>query len=321
MDQNYRVILIGAVKTSLLTLKKLAEHKFNIVGVFGYEPKDATNVSGLTDMSIFSKGNNIPYFGYQNIIEKRLIEIAQSLNPDIIFAVGFSQLLSNEWLEMPRYGCIGFHPMMLPKGRGRAPVAWSILEERSAAATFFLMNEIADSGPILAQKLIEIEPEEDAQSLGTKINKTMTELLDTWLPDLKRGIWNPQPQDESLASYYGVRRPSDGWIDWNKSAIEIDLLIKATTHPYPGAYFYYLGQKIIVRKSKLEKDLKMKGVVGRVLLLENENFLVQCGDGLIWIKELEIPESITIKVGSRLKMNIEDEIIKIRKILKDKNYE
>lgn len=183
------------------------------------------------------------------------------------------------------------------------------------------MNEIADSGPILAQKFIEVEPEEDAQSLSTKINKTITELLDTWLPDLKRGIWNPQPQDESLASYYGVRRPSDGWIDWNKSAKEIDLLIKATTHPYPGAYFYYLGQKIIVRKSKLEKDLKMKGVVGRVLLLENEKFLVQCGDGLIWIKELEIPESITIKVGSRLKMNIEDEIIKIQRILKDKNYE
>ena len=321
METNYRVILIGAVKTSLSILKKLVEFKFNVVGVFGYEPKDATNVSGLTNMSLFSKENNIPYFGYQNINEKRLIDIAQSLNPDIIFAVGFSQLLSKEWLEIPRYGCIGFHPMMLPKGRGRAPVAWSILEERSAAATFFLMDEGTDSGPILAQQFIEVEPEEDAQSLSMKINKTMSELLDAWLFDLKKGIWDPQPQDESLASYYCVRKPSDGWIDWNKSAKEIDLLIKATTHPYPGAYFYYSGQKIIVRKSELERGLKMKGVVGRVLLVKDEKFLVQCGDGLIWIKELEIPESITIRVGSRLRMKIEDEIIKIRRILEDKKYE
>lgn len=310
----YKVIVVGAVKGTEITINLLVKHGFEIAAIFGHEPKNETNVSGLFNLSEIANKNNIPYFGFQNINSIDIVEKVNDIKPDIVFAVGFSQLLKNEWLTIPKLGCIGFHPTNLPLGRGRAPIAWLVLNETKGAACFFLMGNGADDGPIFAKEVFDITANDNADSVAKKISVAMEKALDSWLPELKSGIWNPIPQDEINASYYGIRKPDDGIIDWKESYQNINKLIKASSKPHPGAYFYFQGEKIIVWDCEIELSLNIKGVNGRVLLInETKGYLIQCGIGLIWIKSLTHESNISIKVGDYLGYKVEDEIQKLWK--------
>ena len=314
----YNVLVIGAVQTTAITIEKLIEHGFKIVGVLGHEPDNIENISGWANLKEISKIRHLNYLGYKNINNKECVDWAAEKKPDIIFAVGFSQLLKDIWLQMPSLGCIGFHPTKLPEGRGRAPIAWITLEKSMGSASFFLMGEGADDGPIFVQSLFEVEENDDAGRVEEKIRIHINKALDEWLPELKKGSWNPKPQDHSLASWYGKRGPKDGWLNWNDSAKNLNRLIKASSHPHPGAYTYFADSKVTIWKSEVEKNFKIQGVVGRVLLTNPEKgLLVQCGVGLLWIKEMKIEDDKTIKVGDKLGYQIEDELYFIKKMLKN----
>lgn len=307
-----KVLIIGAVKTTASTIEKLLQHKFEVSGVIGHEPIHQEKVSGWVDLKKLSDKYNLPYLGFQKINDPSILDWAKLKNPDIIFAVGFSQLLDASWMNISKLGCIGFHPTQLPAGRGRAPIAWIILEERKGAATFFLMGTGADDGPIFVQSPFVVDETDDAKSIESKINQHIDFALDEWLPKLKKGDWNPQIQDENLSSYYGARNESDGWIDWNLSAVQIDRLIKASAPPHPGAYYYFKSEKHIILSSRIETQLKIKGVIGKVLLMQSNEALVQCGDGLIWINQWKNESQYNqIKIGDRLQFHIQDEIYKI----------
>ncbi len=313
----YKVLVIGAVNTTKHTLNQLAKNGFNIVGVMGHEPAMIERVSGWTDLKLQSESLSLAYKGFKKINDIENILWAKDKTPDIIFAVGFSQLMSEEWLQMPTLGCIGFHPTFLPKGRGRAPLAWITLEKTVGSATFFLMGKDADDGPVFVQETFLVEKEDDATSVEQKIEKAIIKSLDKWLPELKKGHWEPIPQNESEASWYGKRSLEDGHINWNNSAEYIDRLIKASTHPHPGAYTYCKDTKIIIWKSEIETKIPIKGVVGRILLIDAvKGNLIQCGTGLIWLKQIEKPMDLKINVGDKLGYNIEDEIFKIKTVLK-----
>lgn len=312
----YNIIVIGAVGSTKITLEKLMKYQFNVVGVLGHEPINVDNVSGWVDLKAIAVKNEIGYKGFKRINAIENIQWAKEKQPDIIFAVGFSQLMSNEWLNMPTLGCVGFHPTLLPKGRGRAPIAWLTLEASIGAANFFLMGKGADDGPIFIQEEFQIIESDNAEAVIVKNSIAMKKALDKWLPNLKKGIWNPLPQNDAEASWYGKRAMEDGNINWSNSAYYIDRLIKATSKPYPGAYTYYKDQKVIIWESKLETTIPIKGIIGRILKTDNKKgHLIQCGDGLLWINKLSL-NNREIKVGEKLGYNIEDELYKINKILK-----
>lgn len=313
----YKILVIGAVNTTKHTLNQLIKYDFNVVGVLGHEPLNKDKVSGWVDLKGQSKELNLQYKGFTKINDDENIIWAKEKNPDIIFAVGFSQLMSEEWLQMPTLGCIGFHPTKLPKGRGRAPLAWITLEQPEGSATFFLMGKGADDGPVFVQEVFPVESSDDATSVEKKIEKAIIKSLDKWLPQLKKGIWEPIPQNELEASWYGKRAMEDGNINWNNSAHYIDRLIKASTKPHPGAYTYFKDSKLVIWQSDVETKIPIKGVVGRVLLNDERGYLIQCGEGLIWIKNIDLLESLKLQVGDKLGYNIEDEIYSIKSILKN----
>ncbi|MDN3691681.1 formyltransferase family protein [Chryseobacterium tructae] len=317
----YKILVIGAVNSTARIIHKLVEHNLDVVGVLGHEPKNKEKVSGWADLSSLSSKFNINYKGFTKINDEENLAWASELAPDIIFAVGFSQLLSEKWFAISKLGCIGFHPTVLPFGRGRAPMAWITLEQTSGSASFFLMGKGADDGPIFAQSVFKVEENDDAQSVEAKILNHIDIALDQWLPELKEELWNPIPQSEYLASYYGVRKEEDGLINWNDNADYINRLIKAASSPHPGAYTYCKDEKITIWTSRREKEIQFKGVIGRVLLKdENGKLLIQTGNGLLWIEDYTFEEGIdiTINVGDKLGYNIEDEIYKIKNILKNK---
>lgn len=295
-----RVGVIGAVGTTKLTLEKLVEHGFDVVGLLGHEPIDKLHVSGITDLRTIASEFRLEYKAYMRINDEEPINWMKAKKPDIIFAVGFSQLLKQEWLTLAPMGCVGFHPTQLPEGRGRAPIAWLLLEQRNGAASFFKMGMGADDGPLFVQEPFEVLEDDDTETLVPKVHYAISKALDRWLPELKAGHFNPVEQNHELASVYGKRDPADGQINWLDSASMIDRLIKASCRPHPGAFTSLDGKIIKVWKSKVLFSSHIKGVPGRVLKIDEMGAIIQCGSELIRIEEYSSRHSITLKVGDTL---------------------
>jgi methionyl-tRNA formyltransferase len=300
-----KVGVIGAVGTTALTIRKLLEHGVEVSGVLGHEPKNTGKVSGLNDLRSLCAKLNLDYKPYSNINHETHINWFRLLDLDVIFAVGFSQILKEEWLQLAKNGCIGFHPTQLPKGRGRAPIAWLILEGKPGAATFFKMGMGADDGPIYIQEGFEVDSNDDVQSLVPKVQKAAANAIDKLIPKLKSGNWQSVPQNEDEATYYAKRDPIDGLINWNLKATEIDRLVKATTFPYPGAFSFVRGSIVKIWATDLETKLPIKGVIGRILQTDKDKgYLIQCGEGKLWIKSYKTAENVELKIGDLLGGNI-----------------
>jgi methionyl-tRNA formyltransferase len=317
-----RIVFAGSVSSSRRTLQGLLRHRANVVGVLGLSLKAAHNVSGYVRLDDLARAANIPYLDFDKINAPEIITAIRTWQPDLLFIVGLSQLVDNELLSVPTKGCIGFHPTWLPEGRGRAPIAWLVLDGRPGAATFFLMEQGVDSGPILVQEPVYVSSRDYAADVIEKLENAIDVALDRWLPRLIAGEWNPIPQDESLATYNGRRAPTDGLIDWRLPAEQIHALIRATSHPHPGAYTYLKDRKLIVWRSSLGPKLAYRGVIGRILYVDaNYGWLVQTGDGLIWLSEVEFADTmdkdpqLELRVGMRLGYVVEDEIYGLKRQL------
>lgn len=305
-----RVGLIGGVGSSAITLRKLCEYDLEVVEVFGYSPKSTEMVSGYHNLEPICLENSISFTPFVKINDHA--EKIQSLNLDFLLVIGISQLVSEDIIQAPKLGAIGFHPTNLPKGRGRAPVAWLVSEVAEGAATFFMLEEIADAGAIVAQERFEVTPEDNAKSVQTKLYEAMSTALDALLPQLVKGELQPVFQDDSQATEFGIRRPEDGLIDWSQSAYAIDRLIKAASEPHPGAFTYAQTNRLEVESSRIEKDLKIKGIQGRVLKINKNEALVQTGDGLIWASMAD-GDIDKVRVGGLLGYKVELEIYELKK--------
>ncbi len=315
-----RIVIAGATRATTLTLQALIKHQAPVVGALQLREASAHTVTGFDDLEELAQPAGIPCVVFRNINDAAVVAQVREWQPDLMFVVGLSQLVAAELLAVPKYGSIGFHPTFLPSGRGRAPLAWLVLDGAPGAATFFLMDEGTDSGPIFAQKPFEISPHDYASDVAQKLESSITAALDEWLPKLLSGEWNPRPQDEVLATYNGKRGPDDGLIDWHRPAVEIHALIRAASDPHPGAYTWLNDRKLIVWRAELEPHLPWRGVPGRVLLTCPERgSLMQTGDGLMWLTRTQwadesadvLPPSVA-KVGVKLGYVLQDEVARLK---------
>lgn len=314
-----RIVLAGSVSSSRLTLQSLIRHRVKVVGVLELQPDNAAAVSGFARLNDVAKAAGIPCVGFQNINAPDIVAQVAAWQPDLLFVVGLSQMVKPELLAIPRLACVGFHPTWLPRGRGRAPVAWLVHDATPGAATFFVMDEGADSGPILVQEPFAVHPTDDAGNVTIALEQAIVRGLDRWLPGLLVGEWDPQPQDDSLATYNAKRAPEDGCIDWSQSARDIHALIRTTTRPHPGAYTYLKDRPLNVWRAEIDSVTLFRGVIGRVLLTDPQRgALIQSGDGLIWLTEVSWADNDTstsppkLIVGQRLGYVVDDEIQKLK---------
>lgn len=314
---SLRIVLAGSVGSSRLTLQALLRHQANVVGVLELVPDDPAAISGFARLNDVAVEASVPCVGFQNINAPEIVAQVREWQPDLLFVVGLSQLVKTDLLSVPKLACVGFHPTMLPRGRGRAPVAWLVVDATPGAANFFVMDAGTDSGPILVQEPFDVSPTDDAEQVTASLEQAIVRALDRWLPKLLAGEWNPQPQDEAQATYHGKRAPEDGWIDWTKSAHEIHALIRAAGRPHPGAYSYLKDRKLLVWRAELDRVTPFRGVIGRVLLNDaHRGSLVQTGDGLIWLREVAWVDGDEtrpkLSVGQRLGYVVEDEVSRLK---------
>ena len=204
------------------------------------------NKSGRVYLDEIAETSNTPLFKLNHINDPDVAKTLAKHEIDWLFIIGWSQIASIEVINIPRMGIIGAHPTLLPVGRGRAAVPWAIIKGLDkTGVTFFKMNEGVDTGEILGQIEIPIIKNENATSLYDKVNASHIDLIKQIWPKLIDRSLVGVEQDESMATYWEGRKPSDGELKTTMSVNEVDILVRATTRPYPGAY------KVLDDKTKL----------------------------------------------------------------------
>jgi methionyl-tRNA formyltransferase len=304
-----KTAVIGGVGSTALLVRKLSEHGYREVRVWGYHPPDCTDVSGWSD--VVSLAEELGFEGRRFVRVTECLRDLGTWGPDVIFAVGLSQLIPEAMIRIPAMGCIGFHPTRLPLGRGRAPLAWIVEDGVPAAASFFRIGEGVDDGPILAQEAFEVVPEDDALAVSAKLMAAMSVAVDRLLPALLAGNLVGQDQDHARATWYGRRTPADGIIDWERDAGVILRKIRAASMPHPGAFTFAGDEKVIIWKAQLSSE-PITGVPGRIVAVDADGgFQVQSGGGVVRVVEW-VSGDWKPRVGQRLGFSAQWELSRLR---------
>ena len=199
----------------------------------------ATKKSGRVYLDSIAEENHVDLLKIDHINDSIVAETLKEREIDWLFIIGWSQIASEETIKAPKLGVIGAHPTLLPEGRGRAAIPWAIIKGlEQTGVTFFKMDQGVDTGEILAQEIIPIEERETATTLYKKVDVAHVSLFLDTLPKLISGNYSVQKQDESKATYWEGRTPADGEITPDMTTEDIDRLIRASTDPYPGAFYY-----------------------------------------------------------------------------------
>jgi methionyl-tRNA formyltransferase len=237
-----------------------------------------------------------------SINSQRAKQLLADTDVDIVFVISWPELLEPDVLEIPSTGCIGRHISMLPKRRGRAPVAWALIHGLAeTGVTLFWLDEGVDSGDIAVQESIPIDPQDEAHDLYDKATATTVQLVDELVQTVESGEVPRRPQDESEATYTHPRRPDMGLIDWSKSAVTLHDFIRAQTHPYPGTFTYNQMDKIRVWHASVAHQTAVRAEYGAVVDRTGEDhYVVQTGEGTLAIEIENLDGNHPMGVGSRL---------------------
>ena len=225
-----------------------------------------------------SRAHGIEPVVMENPLDAPSIARVRTAAPDLLFSFYYRRVLPKEMLAVPQLGAYNMHGSLLPKFRGRAPVNWAVLKgETKTGATLHVMTERADRGPIVDQEEVPIGPDDTALEVQRRVTEVAVRVLDRRLDELEAGTAKATPQDESRASRFGRRRPEDGRIDWSRPAKEVHDLVRAVTHPYPGAFTDLFGSTTFVWRTRLPGLAAHDTFPGQVRG-DGGRLLVACGD-------------------------------------------
>ena len=261
-----RILVFAYHNVGYECLDLLIRRGENIVGLYTHadDPKERVwfkSVAGL------ARQHGIPVHTPKSVNTPAIIAQIRALRPDIIFSFYYRSMISEDILGFPRLGAFNMHGSLLPKYRGRVPVNWAVLHgECVTGATLHYMVKRADVGDIVDQQAVPIGPEDTAVDVFHKVTAAARNVLDRQVDAIKSGTAPRKMQDETQASYFGGRKPEDGRIDRTQSAERIYNLIRAVTHPYPGAFTEVDGRRFFIWQAK--RLGRGEGRAGEVLAIE-----------------------------------------------------
>jgi methionyl-tRNA formyltransferase len=227
------------------------------------------------------------------------LEWIRAVAPELVFVVGWYQLVREPFIALAAEGTFGMHPTLLPRHRGRASIPWAILSglARTGVTLFEIVDATADSGAVVGQKVVEISSDETATTLFDKIAVAHVDLVHERVPQLLARTAARFPQDPSRASSWPRRLPADGIIDWETRASYLYDWVRAQTRPYPGAFTYVGDQKVVVWRAR-PIALGEQASAGTVVSERPEGPVVACGEGALVLEEIETAGELA--VGTRL---------------------
>lgn len=268
------IVFCGYGQLAMECLTRLIKEGHSIMYVLTHKDENNSIVN-------FCKFNNI-LFSYKDARKENMLQNMET-NLDYVISVNYRYILPKYFFEKAKHA-INIHGSLLPKYRGRTPHVWSIINgEQYSGVTCHLIEETVDTGNIVEQVKIKIDPNDTGHSLLQKFGEIYPEILMNSIKKLELKV-DTMAQDESQASFYGKRTPNMGYIDFYKPQKKVIDFVRAQAYPYPGAYYYLIdGTRIIINglecHQKEDVLLNSIGVIKKI----DDSYYVRCSDALLKI--------------------------------------
>ena len=272
-------------------LQALLDSEYRVTAVFTQpdRPKGRKGILQAPPVKELALARGIPVYQPERIRREENVQILRELDPDFIVVAAFGQIIPKSILDIPKYGCLNVHASLLPRWRGAAPIQWSILEgDTQTGVTIMQMAEGLDTGDIIEQEKVPIRQEETGGSLFDRLMVLGKDLLIRTMRKIEKGeaSFTPQPA-ESTTPYAKMLTRETGLIDWSQSAAAIERTIRALD-PWPAAHTSLDGKMLKLWKAAvLEQAEGPHPEPGSILNAEKERLLIQTGDGILELLELQ----------------------------------
>lgn len=295
-----KIVYMGTPDFSVGALEALIEAGHQILAVVTQpdKPKGRGKEIQVTPVKACALAHDIPVFQPVKVREPEAVEVLRGYGADIFVVAAFGQILSEEILTMPRYGCVNIHASLLPKYRGAGPIQWAIINgEKTTGVTIMQMDRGIDTGDMLLKEEVAIDSGETGDSLHDKLAMTGARLIVAALDQIESGDVTPVKQREEETCYAKMLQKSMGQIDWQQSAKKLDCLIRGLIS-WPGACTRFRGKNLKIWEEEVasKEALTLSGVTmegdgasvpGTVAAVSKDAFYVWTGDGILKILSVQ----------------------------------
>lgn len=284
-----KIVFMGTPNFAKICLEKLIKTHHSILAVVTAKDKPSGRGNKITmpEVKKIALDNNIPVFQFEKIRFEG-VEILKNLNADIFVTASFGQILSQEILDIPKYGVINVHGSLLPKYRGASPIQTALLNgDKTTGVTIMKTDAGVDTGDIILQESFNIEDNDNCETLMTKCANVGGDLLIKALDLVKDNKALYKKQDERFATKTKMFKKENAKIDFSLTVLEICNKIRAYA-PEPACYFKYENNIFQVYKAK-QCSLALPLVESGTVVLSNSKsgLVVACADGFVEIEEIK----------------------------------
>ncbi|GAA4940721.1 methionyl-tRNA formyltransferase [Algibacter agarivorans] len=302
--KNLRIVFMGTPDFAVTVLKTLVENKHNIVGVITAPDKPAGRGRKLNESAVkqYAKTQGLNILQPTNLKNQDFLDKLKALNANLQIVVAFRMLPKVVW-KMPKFGTFNLHASLLPNYRGAAPINWAIIngETKTGVSTFFIDEKI-DTGDMILQEELAIEPDENAGSLHDKLMNLGSALVLKTVDLIQNGEVQTIPQKETKHIKTAYKLNKDNCkIDWNASIDHIYNMIRGLS-PYPAAWCTLINDSdtLDIKIYEAEKEfINHSEEVGSIISTKKE-LKVAVTKGYIIIKEMKLPGKRAMDVKSLL---------------------
>ena len=288
-----RVVFAGTPDFSVGILEALVNAQHELVGVYCQPDRPKGRGRVLTACPVKEKARelNLPVFQPESLKDKTIQQQLGTLKADVMVVVAYGQILPIDVLNTPKYGCLNIHASLLPRWRGAAPIQRAIITgDQQTGIGIMQMNEGLDTGDILLEKTCDILESDTAQSLHDKLAELGAQGIVEALDKIEQ--LTPIAQDEAGINYAQKLNKEEAWIDWSKSAVEINRQIRAF-NPYPIAQTHAKSDKFdakvlahFIRRYYRYSSYQAKA--GEVIELAKGTCYVATGDGALSLEQVQL---------------------------------
>ena len=231
--------------------------------------------------------HGIPVYQPEKIREEENVKLIKKLAPEAIVVAAYGQILSEQILETPQYGCINIHASLLPKYRGAAPIEWALIngEEKTGVTTMY-MEKGLDTGDMIDKTEVEIDKNDTGATLHDKLARAGAELILTTLEALQEGTAVRTKQNDAESCYASMLKKEMGNIDFAKSATEIERLIRGLI-PWPCAYTVIDGKNVKLYRADVKEMDVSSYQPGEIIETTKKTFTIACGQNALVIRSLQ----------------------------------
>ena len=282
-----KIVFMGTPEFAVPTLEALIE-KHNVAAVVTQPDKPKGRGKKMIFSAVKEKAveNNIKVYQPTKVRDGEFVEILKEYEPDVIFVVAFGQILSEDILNIPKYGCINVHGSILPKYRGAAPIQWSIINgEEFGGVTTMYMAKGLDSGDMILKAEEKIKDDDTYGTLYDRLSYIGADLLIKTLDLIERGEVVRVPQNDDDATLAPMITRDMEHIDWDNTSENVVNLIKGL-NPQPVSYTMYNDEKLKIWFAEVEKT-EYSGEIGEIVDVRKKDFVVKTKKGAVAVKEVQ----------------------------------